>query len=205
MLGAAQSDALGAERAGATGILGSVGIGADPQGARGVGPLQDLHHVGVVGLRRDQRRLADVDGADGSVDRDDVALVEDQLADRHRAVQLVDLDGADAADGGFAHPDRHDRRVRGLAAACGQDALRLDHSVQVVGRGLLAHQDDAVALLAAPLGLLGVEHDRADGRAGAGVDATCDRLAGRRRVELWQQQLADLPGVHQVAQRLVRW
>ena len=94
VLGAAQADALGAEPAGAGGVLGVVGVGPHPQPAHPVGVGHDPVHgldqfVGVVGAGvhpalevlhdrgRHDGHLAEVDLAGGAVDGDDVALLDD--------------------------------------------------------------------------------------------------------------------------------
>ena len=46
----------------------------------------------------------------------------------------VDREVVDAGDAGLAHAARDDRRVRGHAAVRGEDPLRLDQAVDVVGR-----------------------------------------------------------------------
>ena len=189
VLGAAEADALGAELARPDGVLGRVGVRAHAHGAGAVGPLDDAQQVGVVRVRRQQRRVARVDQAAGAVDGDAVPLGEGPLADRDRPV-LGEADRADAADGRLAHPDGHDGRVAGLAAAGGQDALGLDHAVEVVRRGLVAHQDHVLAGLAPALGLVGREDDRPGCGAGRGVDPGRQRRRRGGLVELGQQQLA---------------
>jgi hypothetical protein len=57
---------------------------------------------------------------------------------------VVDPDRAGAGDAGLAHAARHHGGVRGHAAARRQDALGRVHAVDVLGRGLDAHEDDAL-------------------------------------------------------------
>ena len=72
VLGAAQSDPLGAERTGLDGVLGRVGVGADLERADLVGPGHELGEMaGDRGI--DGRNLADHDIAGRAVDRDEVA------------------------------------------------------------------------------------------------------------------------------------
>jgi hypothetical protein len=187
-LGAAQADAHGAEGAGAGGVLRRVGVGHHLQAGDLVGPLQqDGHFLRDLGLHR--RHLAGVDVAGAAVDGDDVALVQRRLADHRAARDDVDDDGLAAGDAGLAHAARHHRRVRGLAAAAGQDALRLEEAVDVLGLGLLAHQDDALAGAAARFRRVGVEDDLAGGGAGRGRQALRQRLAAEAGRELRHQQL----------------
>ena len=72
VLGAAQADALGAERTGLDGVLGRVGVGADLERADLVGPRHELGEMaGDRGI--DGRHLADHDIAGRAVDRDEIA------------------------------------------------------------------------------------------------------------------------------------
>ncbi len=210
MLGTAQADALGAEAAGAGSVLGGVGVGADVEAALLVGPRHDPvdradQFVGLRGVGAepalevlddrggDDRDLAEVDRAGGAVDGDQVALLDDHSPGRGHAAALgVDVEGLRAANARLAHAAGDDGRVRGLAAARRQDALRGDHAVQVVGVGLAADQDDALAG-AGPLdGGVGVEHRSADGRAGRGVHARGDALGLRVLVEAREHELSEL-------------
>ena len=63
---------------------------------------------------------------------------------------------------------------RGLAAGGGEDALGGVHAADVFGAGLLADEDDLLALGGRFLGVGGVEDDLAGGGAGNGVDAAGD-------------------------------
>ena len=106
--------------------------------------------AGDLGL--DERDRAEHDDAGGAVDRDDVALVQHDVGAAHARdlVLGVDLERLGAAHARLAHAAGDDRRVRRLAAVAGEDALRGDHAVQVVGGGLPAHEDDLAALLRRP-------------------------------------------------------
>ena len=52
VLGAAESDAFGAERAGLQGVARNVGIGANTDAAERLGPAHELEQLGIVGLTR---------------------------------------------------------------------------------------------------------------------------------------------------------
>ena len=78
------------------------------------------------------------------------------------------------------------------AAVGGEDALRLHHPVEVVGRRLPADEDDALARLAACLGGVGVEDDRARRGARRGVQTLGDDLHLGGRVDHRVQQLVEL-------------
>ncbi len=191
VLGAAEPDALGAEAACALGVLGRVGVGADAQAPPLVRPGADREEV----LRDDggdERDRAEDQLAGAAVDRDHVALADDHVADRERAVLLVDARRLDARDAGLAHAARDDRCVRGHAAVRGHDALRLQEPVDVVGRGLPADQDDLLAREAAALGGVGVEDGGTRGCAGRGVQAARERLVGGAGIDPRVQQRVEL-------------
>ena len=90
VLGAAQPDALGAEGARAARVLGRVGVGAHAERAQLVAPRKQRVEA-RVDLRGDERDVVQRDGAGRAVDRDQVALVQDALADAHLAGVQVDL------------------------------------------------------------------------------------------------------------------
>ena len=178
MLGAAQADAGGAVVLGELRVGRVVGVGADADHAAAVGvetdlvgPVEDGLEVATE-LRTDEGNLAEDDVAGGAVDGDDVALVEGDVGagDGADLVDRVDLEGVDAADARGAHAAGDDGGVRGLdggvgglATVGGQDALGGNHAVEVVGRGLPAHEDAGLAGLGVGLGVSGGEHDGADG------------------------------------------
>ena len=93
-----------------------------------------------------------------------------------RALAHVDRDRIAAGDARLAHASRDDRGMRGLAAAARQDALRREEAVDVLGLGLLAHEDHALARAAALLRGVRVEHDAARRRA-----RRCRQALGQRR------------------------
>ena len=104
----------------------------------------------------------------------------------------VDVEALAARDARLAHPARHDSRVRGHPAVCGENPLGLDQTVDVVGRRLPADENHRVAGLAVLLGGVGVEDDLAAGRAGRGVEALGRDLELGVRVEAWVQELVEL-------------
>ena len=77
----------------------------------------------------------------------------------------------------------------------GEDPLRGDHPVDVVGRRLPADEDDGLALLASQLRRVGVEDDRPRGGAGRGVQALRRDVVGRVRVDPRVEQLVELARV----------
>ena len=110
----------------------------------------------------------------------------------HFALGVVDLQGRAAGDARLAHAARHDRRVRGHAAASGEDALRGDHAVKVLRARLDAHKDDRFARLPALLRLIGVEDNLAGRRAGRGGQAGRQHLHARGGVDRRVQHLIEL-------------
>ena len=150
VLGAAQADALGAESARRLGVARRVGVGAHLELAGRVGPA----HQGRELAR--QLRLDHGDGAvqhlaGRAVDGDDVALLQLGAGDRHGAAAVIDADRAGAGHARLAHAARHHGGVRGHAAAGRQDAFGGVHAVDVLRRGLDAHEDH---LSARPCGRL---------------------------------------------------
>ena len=195
VLGPAEADPLGAELARLGRVLGGVRVRAHLQPADPVRPLEDRREV-VVDLRRHERDGADDHLAGAAVDRDRVALVQLVAGQPRRLRAHVDVERLAAGDAGRPHPARDDRRVRGEPAVRGQDPRRLHHPVEVVRRRLPADEDDALARLAALLGRVGVEDDRAGGGArrrvqplrddddvGGGVDHRVQQLVELRRVD----------------------
>ncbi len=69
-------------------------------------------------------------------------------ADGRDSPLQVDRQVGAAGDAGLAHPARDERRVRGDAAVGGEDALRGDQPVDVVGARLPANEDHVLALWA---------------------------------------------------------
>ena len=190
MLGPAQADPFRAELAGGAGVGRGVGVGAHLHGTDRIRPF---HQGGEVTrqLRLEHLDLT-LDHLTGrAIDGDDVACLERDAADGQRLRLVVDPDRADAGDAGLAHAASDHRRVAGHAAAGGEDALGRVHAVDVLRRGLDAHED------AAALGLLGgfrgfrVEHDLADGGTGRGRQAGGDDLALGIRVDGRVQELVE--------------
>ena len=104
----------------------------------------------------------------------------------------VDVEALAAGDARLAHPARDDSRVRRHPAVRGEDALRLDEPVDVVGRRLPADEDHRLAGLAVLLGGVGVEHDLPARRAGRGVEPLRRDLELGVRVEPRVEELVEL-------------
>ena len=158
VLRAAESDAFGAEGECLCGVFRGVGVGADLQHRIFPGEVHQLSEVAaqVGGLGG---YLTEVYFARRAVERDPVALLHGESVHLDRAGFIVDLQFAGARYAAFAHAAGHDGRVRGHAAACGQDTCRVEHALEVLGRSLDAHQNGALAgFLQHLLGVLGEEH-----------------------------------------------
>ncbi len=145
---------VGAERDGVGGLLGRVGVGAHMRArARLSAHFMSLCEL-LIGRGSSSRRamsstrtcddfrrrgldFAGIDFAGRAVDRDVIAFLEGLRRRRHHVRSVViDLHVRRAADADLAHLPRDERRVRGDAAARGQDAFGRDHAAQVFGRSL---------------------------------------------------------------------
>ena len=203
MLGAAQTDGLGAKLERELGILGVVGVDAHVVGVTVglvqtdlVGPGQD--GVQVAGeLSGDQIDSAIDDDTLSAVDGDDVALVQHAIAalDTHDLLGRIDVETLDTADAGGTHAAGDNGGMARLATVTRQDTLGGDHTLQVVGVGLPADQNDLMALGGTRDGVIAREHDLAHGGTGTGVKAACERLVLLGGVELRMQELVELRGV----------
>src|SRR5699024_3856108 len=116
VLRAAQADALGAELDRLLRVARVVGVGADGELARGVGPRHEATEVAGDGGLDGGDRFA-VDLAGGAVEGDPVALGEGASAELEGTVVHPDLRAAGDAAG--AHAAGDDRRVGGHAATGG--------------------------------------------------------------------------------------
>ena len=76
------------------------------------------------------------------------------------------MDGVRAADGRDALSTSDHRSVRVRTAGAGEDPLRPDHAMVVVGGRLPANQDDLLSTLGPVPGVIGGEDHPPDRRAG---------------------------------------
>ena len=203
VLGAAQTDGLGAKLERERSILGVVGVDAHVVGVTVglvqtdlIGPRQD--GVQVAGeLCRDQVDRAVDDDTLGAVDGDDIALAQHAVAalDAHDLLCRVNVEALNAANAGRTHAAGDNGGMARLATVAGQDALGGDHALQVVGVGLPADQNDLVALGGTRDGVITREHDLAHGGTRAGVKAAGQGLVLLGGVELRVQELVELRGI----------
>ena len=143
-----------------------------------------------IGLhrRRHHRHCPEEDLAAGTVDADLVAFGDHRRSDPRCAGHRVDVERFRAAHAGLAHASGDHGSVRGLPTACGQDPVRGDHALEVIGVGLLADQHHLLAAFGPlPCGRR-IEHRTADRRARRGRHPFGQQLAGRRPVELREHQ-----------------
>ena len=134
-LGAGQADADGAVLERPTRIDRGVGVGHDLDPGDLVGPAQERDQL-LGELRLDGRDLAQVDLTRGPVQGDHVAFLEAGIADDGDALVDIDVDALGTGHAALAHAAGDDRRVGGLAAARGQDALGGEEAVDVFRLGL---------------------------------------------------------------------
>ena len=202
VLGTAQSDAFGAELARGYGIARNIGIGPHAEiTAKLIGPFHELDEQGRLRIGLFRLGLAEINVGRGSVERNPVALFDDDVfgPNLHRELLLVlfDVQRARADHARQTHAARNHRRVARLAAHRGQHARRYFHAVNIVRRGFLADQDHR-ALLDAFHRLIGVKHSAADGGSRRSVDTVRDlgQRLERRLIEQRMQQLIQLRRGH---------
>ena len=198
VLGAHQAEALGAVAAGAFGIPRVVGVSPHAQAADLIRPPENLAQVSVGYVRDHGGQRAEVNLAERPVQRDEIALLDDVVADLDLAGVEVDLHLGHANDGGLAELARHERRMAGSAAAAGQNSLGRKHAVNVIRLGFGPHHYDGLVLFLRPQnGGVRVEGDYADSGARRDVQSLRDqpcRLAGAW-LELRVQEELDLLGL----------
>ncbi len=193
MLGATQADSLGAEVARDLGVGAVVGVGPDAQGSEVVGPAHEGVEV-FVELGLDGVDPAEKDTPGVAIDGDPVVAGNGAGRRLEQPLPVIDLHLVAAHHAALAHAPCHHGSVRGHAAAGGDDGLCGHHAVEVVGIGLVAHQDDRLALAGQACGPVGVEGDPA--RGGAGRSRQADGQDGwcGRRIDDGMQQLLHVIG-----------
>ena len=146
VLGAAESDALGAHLGGAVGVAGDVGVGSHAKPADRVGPLHQLvvlaeqkaflagehavlHLDDFGGLDLD---LPDIHRAGETRQADILTFADDLGADGDGLGVVVDPQFARAGDAWGAHAAGHDGGVTGHPAAGGQHRLRHGHPTDIL-------------------------------------------------------------------------
>ena len=168
MLGTAEADAFGAERARLEGIAWNVGIGADAHATEGLSPAHELEQLGIVGRGVNGFELAVDDPAGGAVEGNPVAGFEGLACNFDFAVLLADVDVAGSGNAALAHTAGDNCGVAGHAAARGENAAGDFHAVNVFRRGFGADEDELGLgiFLVALDGFVGGKYDLADSGAG---------------------------------------
>ena len=88
------------------------------------------------------------------------------FADPELGLVVVDGDRLASCDARNAQPPRDHGRVARGSAPCGEDALRMQDAMDVIGGGLQADQDHRLLLVAAHrLGLVRIERRESRGRS----------------------------------------
>ena len=193
VLGTAQADTLGAECEGLFCILRRIGIGTNLQYRIFRSQIHQFCEVAAqVGSLR--CNLSEVNLSGRTVKRDPVALLDNRIADMDRTGLVVDLQLAGTRDAALAHTACNDSRMRGHTAALGQDTCRVEHTLQILGRGFDTHQNRLLSLFGEFLGILGEEYDRSGSgtrRGRKSLDQNLGILDGAL-VEYRVQQLVEL-------------
>ena len=217
VLGTAQADALSTKLHGLLGVAGVIRVGADLHLTVLVRPSHDAAELAADGSVHGGDSLA-VDVTSGAVQAQPVALVIHAAGQLKLLVGLVHLDSAAAGDTAGAHAAGHDGGVRGHAAADGQDTLRGNHALDVLGRGLQTDQNHLLTASSPILGVVSGEDDLTAGSAGRSGQSGAHGGGGLQSggIELGVEQgvqvtgidhgnsllLSDLTLVHQVAGNL---
>ena len=217
VLRTAQADALGAEGARGSRLVGLIRVGPylEPTcpvrpGHQAFVPLVDLRVFGRHGVLQQDLQHFGWNGRYGpgddfpgrSVNGDIVPFGDHVVADAHLPRGVVDVQLAAAGDADLAHLAGDQRGVARHPAPGGQDAGRGVHAPYVFGRCFNADEDDFVAAARPYLGVVGVEHHLARRRPRAGVEAPGEdaspvlRPALLFHVEYRAQQLVELVGFH---------
>ncbi len=172
MLGSAQADAFCAKAARDARVARSVGVGAHAEGANLVGPAEQL---GVrlkergLGARegpvrhphyfaRDCRQIPCEDAAGRAIERQPVALRDVGSVDAEGFALEIDMNVLAADDGAFPHSPRDDGGVTRHASTRGEYRARRDDAVEILGCGLIADQNHALAGKRALRSRVGVEY-----------------------------------------------
>src|SRR5260370_15356255 len=171
VLRSAEPDALRTVLTRLGGVARIVGVGPDLETPDPVSPAQDRVRLRMLAQRLgvDGRHAAEIDVAGEAVDRDLLPFFVGGAVDRERARAQVHHHLAGADDARAAHAARGQGGVASGAACLREDALGLDHAVNVVRVRLHAAQDHRLALLAPLLRSVRVDDGLARGRSPRGA------------------------------------
>src|ERR1019366_339491 len=171
VLGAAQPNPFGAERARLKSVARNVRVGAHTHAAEGLGPAHELLQLGVVRLGGDGVELAIDDSARCAIKRDPIALLQHLAVNAHLTGLLIYIDVTGAGHAALAHAAGDNGGVTRHSTTRRKNAGRNFHSANVLGRGFAAHQDQLRFAV-----LVELFH-----RFVRGEDDLTDRRARRRR------------------------
>ena len=171
VLGAAESDADGAELTRAPRIFRRIGVGAHLHLGVLRRPIHDLGEVAGDLLRDRRLHGADHDLASRAVDRKDILATEHAALHMERSRLLVDRELARADDAALAPADGDDGGMARLATGRGEDSDGAVHAIDIFRTGFLADQQHLLAVLRALNGLSRGERELAGGRARRRTDA----------------------------------
>ncbi len=145
MLRAAKADAFGAEADCIFRIRRCICIRADSQSPVLVRPVHDALKVAGNG-RLDRRNIAEINLAGGTIQGDEISLVDLMSAELEILLFLVHGHISAAGDAAGSHAARDNGSMACHAAAHREDALCGVHAVDILGRGLLTDHDDSLSL-----------------------------------------------------------
>ena len=139
----------------------------------------------------------------GTVDGDVIAFAQDDIGvdDAEEVLGFADADAFATGDTGQAEAARYHGGMAGRTTTGGQNTFRDQHTMNVIGAGFGANQDDGGTCFAQFFGAVGVEDGFAAGGTGGGVEALCQQAALFAAlfllllVEARQEQLIDLGGI----------
>ena len=167
VLGAEEANALGAELDRYARVFRGLGVGAHLHHPNRVGELHEVNEPGVLG-GVDHIQFAGVDQSPGPVEGEHVALAIDRAIGSDGLADDIDVEGSCADDATLAPPAGDQRRVRGHAAATGENAHRGAHTFDVLGVGFIAHQENRLAGPGPLDRVVSREHDLTEGAAWTG-------------------------------------
>src|SRR5205807_2147097 len=96
-------------------------------------------------FRLDERQLAQIDRSRGSVDGDDLTLLDHRFANREFHLVDVDVQRFGSSHARDAKAAGDDGGVRSLAASGREDGLGGEHAVDVVRVGFVSYENDLLS------------------------------------------------------------
>ena len=194
MFGTGQTNTLSAEIASLFSIFRSFGIGADFHGFDFVNPRHQLAEV-AGHFNRNGRNLAFDNLAFAAVQRYPVAFFNNGAGlGGHGFVFVADGNVMRTGNARRTHTAGNNGRVRGHAAAGGNNALGSMHAANVFRTCFITDKDNFFAFGSPSFGIFGIKDGTADGSAGAGRQTGSDNFLRSLRIQHRVQQLVKLFG-----------